>query len=127
MAWHTVGAEEHEEEMGLLAEFVSHDAGPLLAYTNCCFVLYKIVVLCVKFMPQKGLSLAKNVLKHVGSRLGGLVHGDDDLDMRNRGRVRREKSPNTRLWKFKAEQIIQLHMIHVVACSCRLHSTNNCN
>eukprot|EP00434_Breviolum_minutum_P043527 symbB.v1.2.038805.t1/scaffold6181.1/size20265/3 len=53
MAWHTVGAEEDEEEMGLLAEFESQDAG-------------------------------------------GLVHGDDDLDMRNRGRVRREKSPNTR-------------------------------
>lgn len=34
MAWHTVGAEEDEEEMGLLAEFVSQDAGPLLAYTN---------------------------------------------------------------------------------------------
>jgi len=31
MAWHTVGAEEDEEEMGLLAEFVSQDAGPLLA------------------------------------------------------------------------------------------------
>ena len=46
--------------------------------------------------------------------------------MRNRGRVRREKSPNTRLWKFKAEQIVQLHIMHVVACSCHLHSTNIC-